>query len=301
MEKRIGIILVNYNGVTDTIDCIESLNKMSYKNFQTIVVDNKSSDCSLKVLLEKKNELRFELIALNENKGFSAGNNAGICKAIQIGAEYVLLLNNDTIVDQYFLEKLMREEVVSSGLCVTTGTIFYANNKNKIWYAAGQFHPYLAKVSQIGLNYNKGKIPQNPIKVSFASGCCMCIPISVIEKVGLLDESYFLYEEDVDYCYRLMRKSINIYYVPDAVLYHKISSSTTKTDKMSAVTQYYMVRNKYNFINRYYKGLRRIIPGTHSLLMYSYYCLRYGMHPKYVIWGIVDSLKGKTSKTERKL
>lgn len=301
MEKCIGIILVNYNGATDTIDCIESLNKMSYKNFQIIVVDNKSTDDSLKLLYQKKDVLKYEVIALNQNRGFSAGNNVGILKAIQNGVKYVLLLNNDTIVDSYFLERLMREEIIASDACVITGTIYYASNKNRIWYAAGQFHPYLAKVSQIGLKYNKAKLPLNPIKVSFASGCCMCIPVSVIEAVGFLDESYFLYEEDVDYCYRLICKNIDIYYVPDAVLYHKISSSTTKTDKMSAVTQYYMVRNKYIFINRYYKGLRRIIPYTHSFLMYFYYCLRYGMEPKYLIWAIVDFLNGKTFKTERKL
>ena len=301
MKKRIGIILVNYNGSADTLDCIKSLNKMSYNDFQIIVVDNNSTDESLKLLSEKKEELKYELIALNENRGFSAGNNVGICKAIQIGVEYVLLLNNDTIVDPYFLERLMSNELVPFDVCVTTGTIYYTSNKNRIWYAAGQFYLNFAKVSQIGRNNKNGKLPQKPIKVSFASGCCMCIPISVIQSVGLLDESYFLYEEDVDYCYRLMRENISIYYVPDAVIYHKVSSSTTKTDKMSSVTQYYMVRNKYNFINRYYKGVRRIIPCIYSLLMYSYYCLRYGMNPKYVIWGIADSLNGKMFKTERKL
>ena len=142
---------------------------------------------------------------------------------------------------------------------------------------------------------------EKAVEVTFASGCCMCIPSAVVRNVGLLDESYFLYEEDVDYCFRLRQKEIKIYYVPKAIIYHKVSSSTSKTRKMSGTTQYYMIRNKYFFIKKYYKGCRKIIPYIHSFMMYTYYCLRYGMEVKYIVWGICDFLQGKMYKTNRKL
>ena len=301
MEKLVGIILVNYNGALDTIECIESINKMSYKNYRIFVVDNYSTDNSVELLYQKKGELAFELIELPENKGFSAGNNSGITLALQMGVEYILLLNNDTIVEQDFLRNLMNETAIVTKDSVLTGTIYYASQKNKIWYAEGKFHLNRAKVTQIGLKSKDGRLPGKAVKVTFASGCCMCIPALVFQKVGQLDESYFLYEEDVDYCYRLLQYGLDIYYVPNAILYHKVSSSTTKTEKMSAITQYYMVRNKFIFINRYYKFAQKIVPYIHSLLMYTYYCIRYGMTPKYVFWGITDFLKGKKYKTERKL
>lgn len=301
MEKRVAIILVNYNGALDTLECIESINRMSYKAFRIIVVDNSSTDNSLKILTQNKEELAFELIALPENMGFSAGNNAGIRKAIESGVQFILLLNNDTIVDTDFLSNLMREAESSVDTSAVTGTIYYASNKSELWYAAGEFNPLLAKVTQIHRKCKNGKLPENSIDVSFASGCCLCVPVSIIKRIGLLDESYFMYEEDVDYCHRLIQNSFKIRYVPDATLYHKVSSSTTKTKKISAITQYYMVRNKFIFINRYYKGFNSIIPYLHSFLMYSYYCIRYGMKPRYVLWAIYDFLRGKSYVSERKL
>jgi GT2 family glycosyltransferase len=301
MEKQVAIILVNYNGALDTLECIESINRMSYKDFHIIVVDNSSTDDSLKILTQKKEEFAFELIDLPENLGFSAGNNSGIQKAIEIGVQYILLLNNDTIVDPDFLSNLMREAECNVDTSVVTGTIYYASNRNKLWYAAGEFNPHLAKVTQIDRKCKNGKLPKKSIDVTFASGCCLCVPVSIIKRIGLLDESYFMYEEDVDYCHRLIQNNFKIRYVPDAILYHKVSSSTTKTKKISAITQYYMVRNKFVFINRYYNGLNSIIPYLHSLLMYSYYCIRYGMKPRYVAWAIFDFLRGKSYISERKL
>lgn len=301
MEKRVAIILVNYNGALDTLECIESIHRMTYKAFCIIVVDNSSTDDSLKILIQNKEELSFELISLPENRGFSAGNNAGIHKAIEIGVQFILLLNNDTIVDSDFLSSLMREAEKKIDTSVVTGTIYYASNRSKLWYAAGEFDPHLAKVTQIHRKCKNGKLPEKSIDVTFASGCCLCVPVSIIKKIGLLDESYFMYEEDVDYCHRLIQKSFKIRYVPDAILYHKVSSSTTKTKNISAITQYYMVRNKFKFISRYYKGFNSIIPYLHSFLMYSYYCIKYGMKPRYVVLGIYDFLRGKSYISERKL
>lgn len=299
-EALVGIILVNFNGSRDTIECIDSLKKMTYCNYRIIAVDNNSSDDSLEKLREKKKKTDFELLELKENRGFSAGNNAGIRLALEIGVEYILLLNNDTLAEQDFLKNLMEAVSHIPENSVTTGTIFYAGDREKIWYAGGSFNWKTAKVSHTGMG-RPFEAGNGLGEVTFISGCCMCIPAVVIQKIGFLDESYFLYEEDVDYCCRLMENGVRLYYIPSAVLYHKVSSSTSKVKKMSGTTQYYMVRNKYVFIKKHYKGRQRVIPYIHSFLMYAYYCIRYGMNMKYVILGMLDFFRKKMFKSERKL
>lgn len=300
-EPFIAIILVNYNGSTDTVECIDSVLQMTYGNYKIIVVDNKSTDDSVKLLREKQLNAEFELIECENNLGFSAGNNIGIRRAIELGVEYVLLLNNDTVVDRGFLKTLINRTMELPQGSVTTGTIYYSVNRMMTWYAGGGFNKRTAKVSHFGFKSQNFCLPKKAVEVTFISGCCMCIPITVIEKVGLLDEIYFLYEEDMDYCYRLQKKGIKLFYVPDAYLYHKVSSSTTKLSQISGTTQYYMVRNKFFFIKRYYSGFRKIKPYCYSFAMYCYYCIRYGMNIKYVAMGIQDFLNGKMMKTDRKL
>ena len=274
---------------------------MTYSNYRIIVADNNSSDNSLKVLYEKKKEVDFELLELAENRGFSAGNNAGIRLALELGTEYVLLLNNDTLVERDFLKRLMEAKADLPVNSVMTSTILYADDKEKIWYAGGSYNLRTAKVSQLGMGKGWQPVQDRVVEVTFASGCCMCIPAAVIRYVGLLDESYFLYEEDTDYCFRLWRKEIKIYYVPKAIIYHKVSSSTSKTKKISGTTQYYMIRNKYFFIKKHYRGCQKIIPYIHSFMMYIYYCIRYGVEVKYIVWSICDFWQGKMYKTNRKL
>lgn len=299
-ESYVGIILVNYNGALDTIECMESIERMSYGKYKIIVVDNNSSDNSVSMLNERKSEIDFELIILKQNNGFSAGNNAGIRIAHELGVDYILLLNNDTLVKADFLLRLMEAANQLPDESVLTSTIFNAN-KDELWYAKGKYHHLTAKVTQIGINKEDLLSLNCPLAVSFISGCCMLIPIVIFEKVGYLDESYFLYEEDVDFCWRLLQNQVELYYVPDSIIYHKISSTTTKTKRTSPTTQYYMIRNKFIFIKRHYKGIKKTIPYLHSILMYTYYCFRYGMSVKYLLMGLCDFLLGQKFKSDRKL
>ena len=299
-KPYVGIVLVNYNGALDTIECIESIDQMPFNKYKIIVVDNNSSDNSVELLTEKKTEKNFELVVLKENNGFSAGNNAGIRVAKELDVDYILLLNNDTLVKSDFLLQLLEAAVKLPEGSVLTSTIYDANS-DKLWYAKGEFHRLTAKVTQIGIEKRELSSLNGSIPVSFISGCCMLIPIATLELVGELDESYFLYEEDVDFCCRILQKQLELYYVPDSIIYHKISSSTTKTKKTSAITQYYMFRNKFIFIKRHYKGIRKVIPYLHSILMYTYYCFRYGMSVKNLLIGVYDFLLGQTFKSNRKL
>ena len=140
MSPLVAIILLNYNGEEDTIQCLKSLQKIQYDNYCLIVVDNHSEEASIAALKRAQEKIYFELIESKENGGFSAGNNIGIVRALEKKAEYMLLLNNDTIVCPDFLNKLLRafEEYPHCG--ISTGTIYYEYDRNKVWYAGGRFN-----------------------------------------------------------------------------------------------------------------------------------------------------------------
>lgn len=147
-EPYVGIVLVNYRGAEDTIECIDSLNEMEYQNFFIVVVDNHSEDGSLERLYEKKQERDFAVIERKGNRGFAAGNNAGIRYALKKGAEYVLLLNNDTLVDRACLTHLVRVHKEEKNCGISIGKICYASERNKLWYAGGELDLKKGKVSQ---------------------------------------------------------------------------------------------------------------------------------------------------------
>ena len=124
----------------------------------------------------------------------------------------------------------------------------------------------------------------------------MCIKSELLQSIGFLDEQFFLYEEDTEFCYRVIQSGWKIYYAPQSIVYHKVSSSTGGGEKASPLTQYYMVRNKMIFISEYARGVNRIRAYMHSLAMYGYYCLKGYMDIRYVGWGLWDfraGIKGK--------
>ncbi len=300
MEPLAAIILVNYNGEKDTIECLESLSHVAYKNFFTIVVDNASSEHSVEVLRKCQGKYSFELYESENNMGFSAGNNIGIRTALAKGAEFVILLNNDTIVEPDFLTKLIRVFQADERCGLSTGTIYYESNRRKIWYAGGIFNSGNFKTVMRGYGKEDYSFPSAPECISFASGCCMCIKAEAVQSIGYLDETFFMYEEDTEFCFRLLANGWKIYYEPRAVIYHKVSASTGCSEKASPLTQYYMVRNRYKFIRARAEGLNKVRAYFYSFAMYSFYCLKGYMDWKYVFLGLWDFSKGIQGKSDRK-
>lgn len=303
-EPYVGIVLVNYRGAEDTIECIDSLNEMEYQNFFIVVVDNHSEDGSLERFYEKKQEKDFAVIERKGNRGFAAGNNAGIRYALKKGAEYVLLLNNDTLVDRACLTHLVRVHKEEKNCGISIGKICYASERNKLWYAGGELDLKKGKVSQWGLGKPDDHSTDARKEISFATGCCMCVDGKLFQKTGYLDEDYFLYEEDTEFCHRVLRQGAKIIYEPAAVIFHKVSASTSvsKGKKMSPVTQYYMVRNRYIFLKRTMRGgWQRLYAYGYCLAMYLYYWMGGFMDMKYIMWGIYDFSRGVTGKSRRRL
>ncbi len=239
------IILLNYNGVSDTLDCLESLKMIDYPNFKVMVVDNNSSGDDVEIIKSKYNDFISEIICSKQNLGFSGGNNLGINHAIANGAEYVLLLNNDTIVEREFLSVMIKKSNEYPDAGIITCRINYYDKKDVAWYSGG----YISKIKASGFELH---LPQksNDTFCTFASGCNLLIKKEVIEKAGLLDEKYFLYLEDTDYCARTLSAGYKILFTDKTKIFHKVCSSTGRDS--NSLPLYYSTRNRFYFIKKNY-------------------------------------------------
>lgn len=252
MNPKVSIILVNYNGFNDTVECVESLLKLKYKQFDMIVVDNGSTISPTEGQMDflKTNCVYIEN---RNNTGFSGGNNVGIQYAVDQGAEYVLLLNNDTVVEPDFLDILVCAALTREKVGIVGGKIKYYSEPDKIWYGGGGYNRENGYVWHERYNQtdtgNTGEVKEE----TFVTGCLMLIPVSVLDKVGLLDESFFLYAEDTEFCCRVLSKGYKIWFCEDAVIYHKVSASTGAD---SFASTYYSTRNILMVAKKYCKNIR---------------------------------------------
>lgn len=247
---KLVVIIINYNGYKDTIECVESIVKSKYKDYRIVLVDNASGDkkaiCDNKFLNDN-----CEIIYNNINLGFSDGNNVGIRYAKQkYNPEYFLLLNNDTTIEQDTLENLIKAAKNIDDFGLMTGRILYYSDPDYIWAAGGLFDYKTGIADQPALGKENSEEYDKLCETSFCTGCVMLIPNYVIESVGYLDDRYFLYSEDTDYCCRVMNAGYKIYYCGQAVIYHKVSASTGRDSDLS---QYYNIRNNFYIIKKYCK------------------------------------------------
>lgn len=272
IQPKVSIVLINYNGYRDTIECLQSLRNITYSNYEVIIVDNASTNESVteikRSITSNSNEV---LIESKINGGFSAGNNLGIEYALQHGADYCLLLNNDTVVDTQFLSELIEamQKHPSGGLAI--GKILYESNRELIWYAGGELNYKTARTTHCFYKKIDKGLSDDVQKVTFATGCCMCLSRAAIEKVGLMNEEYFMYVEDVEYCIKLQARGFDMIYVPSARIYHKVGASTKTA---STFSQFYTIRNKLFLIQKNFKGMNKITAYLYTYLQYFYRCVK---------------------------
>lgn len=258
MKNHISIIIVNYNTPDETKDCLRSLADIETWGFdyKIIVVDNGSKE-SLKFSKQYlKNNPRLELITSSSNLGFTGGNNLGIKHAANAyDSDFFLLLNSDATVTKDFLKELYlmakndpKIGLISPKIYFQKGYEFHADSYSPeqlghiIWYAGGKIDWSNLFSYHIGVDeVDRGQF-EEARETDFATGCCMLISREVVERVGTLDNRFFLYNEDVDYSLRVKRAGLKVYYCPSASVYHKISGSTGGTG--SQLQEYYQTRNR---------------------------------------------------------
>lgn len=240
----VALITVNYNGYDFLKDGILSLSKMSGVNIKIFIIDNASSDDSIKSIEGMFNNL--EVIKLSENTGFAKANNIGIERAIEQGYEYSLIVNNDVIVDKRMLSQLLKYADEDT---ITIPKIYYYDNKKLIWSAGGYIDKKTAEAKHRGIREEDIGQYDELYLSQVATGCCMLINNKIFKTIGMFDENYFMYCEDTDLCMRIVDKGYKILYVPTAKLWHKVSSSSG--GESSAFKVYYIARNKLYLTSKF--------------------------------------------------
>lgn len=264
----ISIVTVTYNSAKVIEDFIASLSPQSLTDFEVLFIDNASTDNTLE-LIRQHQDPRFIIVANQENLGFTAGCNQGIKHALDRNRTAVLLINNDTTFPPDLLGQL------ACGLSkapVTVPKMRYYSPADRIWTAGGRFVRYNGfRSTHTGLNETDHGQYDTPTNISFSPMCCMLIKTTVFESIGLLDEAIFAYCEDTDFCIRLQKAGLPIRYLPDAVIYHKVSSLTggTHSDfyiKNAAFGKAYVL-NKHGtrFERWFWEKVYRLFYGTNWL------------------------------------
>ncbi|SDU16815.1 hypothetical protein SAMN04487762_2217 [Polaribacter sp. Hel1_33_78] len=247
-QPLVSIVSVNYDQPEVTCEMLASLEKVTYPNFETLIVDNASPTKSPNIIKEKYPEI--QLIISKKNLGFAGGNNIALKQA---KGDYVLLLNNDTEVKPDFLESLVELMESDKKIGIVSSKILYFYEDNVIQYAgASPINPITSRGSHYGYKeIDNGQLDE-VTETAYPHGACMMIRKSVLEELGLLYEGYFLYYEELDFAERVKRAGYKIYFQPNSSILHKESISTGKN---SPLKTYYMNRNRLLFVRRNSSGI----------------------------------------------
>ena len=233
------IVILNWNGWKDTIDCLNSLKQTSYSNYVILVVDNGSADESVAQIHSKYPTV--EIIETQANFGFAGGNNVGIKEALKRGAEYVFLLNNDTIVDPRMLSYLVQAITGHPGAAFVGPKTFYASEPKRIWFYGSAIEESTGRAYHWPADVIDGPGHQGTFESAYCPGSALLMRSSVLHDIGLLDQRFFVIHEDADWCLRAQRAGWKGYVVGPAIMWHKVSASFNRSS--STPGRYYFVRN----------------------------------------------------------
>ena len=280
---KVTIIILNWNGWQDTIECLKSLNKVNYDDFEVIVIDNGSTDDSAVKLKEFINSFNFNFRISNflptgdlpqgdnlqSNKGFAGGVNAVIhnIKHTAHDTDYFLLLNNDTIVASDFLKKMVSVAEIDEKIGIAGPMIYFYDKLDYINSAGSKINWLMNRGEYIGYNEkDNGQFGNNHYEVDYISGACLLIKKEIIDKIGLMPEEYFLYYEDTDWNFQAKKVDYKSVLIPTAKIWHKESASTKK---IGAKYVYYHVRNGILFNKRCAPFYKKILIHPYNLYVFA--------------------------------
>jgi len=223
MTAHIKILILNWNGKHLLKPCLDSVSAIDYPNYSVMVIDNGSTDNSVKMVKEKFSEV--ELLELENNNGFAGGYNRCFTRLKDEYSGFILLLNNDTEVDPDILNSFIQAKEKYGDNNLYGGKIFYQNNQELIWYAGGNVDLKYLKIFHRGIRQNDSAEFSKPLQTDYITGCCLFTSMEVINQLNGFDERFNMYGEDVELCLRAKKEGINCYYWPDAKLFHHVSAS----------------------------------------------------------------------------
>ena len=236
---RVSVVVLSWDGREHTLGCLASLAGVTYTPLEVIVVDNGSTDGSPEAVEAAFPDAR--VIRLGRNTGFSGGVNVGIAAGVEGGADAVLLLNNDMVVEPGFLHPLVAA-ALEPGVAAACSQIVFGDGSERVWYAGASFHP---RRGHHGRNIGYGEPPIPASRPAYAVDCAcggaMLIPRAALDDVGLFDDRLFAYREDLDWSLRARACGQRVLVVPASVVRHAVSASSGGAS--SPTSLYYDTRN----------------------------------------------------------
>ncbi len=253
---KVSIIILNWNGLEDTLECLESLEKVTYPDLKIVVVDNGSKGDDVQILKEKFGHY-IHLVCNDQNYGFTGGNNIGIRYILDsFDCNYILLLNNDTVVDPEFLAEMIKVAEADSAIGITGAKVYYYDFPERLqsvwgeidlWRGHARIVPPAISASIRSREIDRGQYDQVK-EVDWVTGCCFLIKKDAVEKIGLLDEGYFSFWEELDYCLEARKSGYKTVFAPKAKVWHKLLRSA---GKIPGFAEYYSVRNRFRFMRKH--------------------------------------------------
>lgn len=246
------VIILNYNGYADTINCINSVKKSSCHKMKILIIDNGSQDESEKKIRETFPEL--EVIQTGKNLGFAGGNNIGIRRAMGEGADYICILNNDVVVSEDMLSILLNSLQQDARRVVGPVTMMW--NTETIHSTGMKINFYTGTADIINLWKEYCDIDKQDLYCDYLEGTCLMFSKEFVEEVGMIPEVYFLYYEETEWCCKAKRKGFDVVCIPSAQLWHK---GSVAANKITGLKQYFEDRNRVLFERRNAPLLKKII------------------------------------------
>jgi GT2 family glycosyltransferase len=248
-SPSVSIVVLNWNGTDDTLACLGSLAALTYPNFGVIVVDNGSSDDSLTRLRPYVAPYPLSLLEAGRNLGYAGGNNFGAQHALEHGAEFILVLNNDTTVAPDLLEQLIESAQRNPDAGVFSARIMYFDEPGKVWFDGACWNPSSLRLEWPGQGENESSLGTIDHETDYASGAALFFRAVVARQIGLLDEAFFLVWEEVDWGFRARKAGWRNLVVPAAKVWHKIGASFGS--ESSPLRTYFSVRNELLWFRRH--------------------------------------------------
>lgn len=229
-DPLVYVVILTWNQKEMTIECIESLLASDYFNMRLLVVDNGSTDGTAEALRERFPDV--EIIRSPTNLGIAGGYNLGLEYALGHAAEYVLVANNDIVVDPAMLHCLVKalKSIPKAGIGLPKIYHYYGDQR-RLWCTGAYWRKFPPTVKMMGVNAQDSRRFSRMREIEYAPSCCLLIKREVLETVGYFDTGYFFYNDDWDFSVRTRKAGYSIWFVPEAKMWHKVSMSTQKSDK----------------------------------------------------------------------
>jgi GT2 family glycosyltransferase len=296
MPPEVAIVVLNWNNAVDTSRCLRSLEQLDYEPYRIIVVDNGSTDDSIAALGAAHPGI--PILETGQNLGYTGGNNLGIRHALGQGCDYVWLVNDDAVVAPDALSALMACATARPQAGLLGPKVYTLEHPQQFLSAGGEFvsswwprHRGLAEL-------DVGQFDQVE-EVDYLSGCALLASCQLVEQVGTLDDRFFAYHEDIEWCYRAKKAGFQVLFVPEARVWHP---DTVSRDDLSTALTYYISRNQLIFMAKHRLGLGLI---ARCFATYVARIVTWSIRPKWrqkrrqrdaLLWALVDFVRGRDGK-----